>query len=69
MVSMLSTAKSNSDRAAIERAMIATVTRLEEPDATPLIKGLAKADETVKPHLLAVLSRIGGQEALQAVRS
>ncbi len=68
MVSMLLAAKSNSDRTAIERAMIATVTRLEEPDPAPVIEGLAKTDEAVKPHLLAILSRIGGSEALQAVR-
>ena len=68
MVSMLNTTKSNADWAAIERAMIATVTRLDEPDPTPVIAGLANADEAAKPHLLAVLSRIGGQEALQAVR-
>jgi hypothetical protein len=69
MVSMLKAAKSNSDRAAVERAMIATVTRLEEPDATPVIKGLANTDDAVKPHLLTVLSRIGGQPSLLAVRN
>ncbi|MHC4425169.1 MAG: family 16 glycoside hydrolase, partial [Planctomycetota bacterium] len=68
MVSMLLAAESNADRAGIERAMIATVTRLEAPDAAPVIAGLSKADSSVKPHLLAVLRRIGGQDALRAVR-
>jgi len=68
MVSMLLSAESNADRSGIERAMIATVTRLESPDATPVIEGLAKANLAAKPHLLTVLSRIGGPEALDAVR-
>ncbi len=69
MVSILFAAESGADPAGIERAMIAAVTRLEEPDAAPVITGLANADDAVKPNLLAVLSRIGGQPALQAVRS
>ncbi|NQT02102.1 MAG: DUF1080 domain-containing protein [Planctomycetes bacterium] len=68
IVSILLAAESNTDRAGIERAMVTTVTRLEEPDAAPVITGLANADDAAKPHLLAVLSRIGGQRALQAVR-
>jgi HEAT repeat protein len=69
MVSILLAAKSDADRAGIERAMVAIVTKLEEPDAAPVIAGLADADKATKPHLLAVLSRIGGQQALEAVRS
>jgi HEAT repeat protein len=69
MVSMLLAVDSDADRAGIERAMIATVTRLEAPDATAVTSALAKADNAVKPHLLAVLPHIGGQKALQAVRS
>jgi HEAT repeat protein len=69
MVSILLAAKSDSDRAGIERAMVAIVTKLEEPDAAPVIAGLADADKATKPHLLTVLSRIGGQQALEAVRS
>jgi len=68
MVSMLLAAKSNADRSDIERAMIATVARLESPDAQPVVDGLDKADSAAKPHLLAVLSRIGGQKALDSVR-
>jgi hypothetical protein len=68
MVSMLLAAGSDADRGGIERAMIATVARLEAPDATPVINGLAKADRAVRPHLLAVLSRIGGPKAIDAVR-
>jgi len=69
MVSMLLAAKSSTDRAGIERAMIATVTRIEGPDAAAIVAGLAEADNAVKIHLLAVLSRIGGEKALEAVRS
>lgn len=69
MVSMLLAVKSDADRTAIERAMIATVTRLEKPDASAVIAGLDKADDAVKPRLLAVLSYLGGEEALQAVRA
>ena len=76
MVSMLLAAANGADRGDIERAMIAIVARLhrevslmgEAPDAGPLINGLAKANSTTKPHLLAVLSRIGGPKALEAVR-
>jgi HEAT repeat protein/type 1 glutamine amidotransferase len=68
MVSILLAAQSDADRIGIERAMVTTVTRLDEPDAAPVIEGLANADNAAKPHLLTVLSRIGGQQALQAVR-
>jgi HEAT repeat protein len=68
MVSMLLSAESNADRAGIERAMIATVARLETPDAKSVINGLAKASRAAKPYLLAVLSRIGDLKALEAVR-
>ena len=68
MVSMLLASKSDADRSDIERTMIATVARLEAPDATPVIVGLDKANSAAMPHLLAVLSRIGGSKALDAVR-
>ena len=69
MVSMLLAAANDADRGDIERAMIATVARLEAPDAGPVIDGLAKADRAARPNLLAVLSRIGGPKAIDAVRS
>jgi HEAT repeat protein/type 1 glutamine amidotransferase len=69
MVSMLLSAENSADRSGIERAMIATVARLEKPVAESVIDGLAKAGSAAKPHLLAVLSRIGDQKALDAVRS
>ena len=68
MVSMLLSAKSETDHNGIERAMIVAVARLESSDAGPVIDGLAKANRAAKPHLLAVLSRIGGPQALEAVR-
>ncbi len=69
MVSTLLAAGGNADRAAIERAMIATVTRLEKPDATAVIASLGKAGDDTKGHLLAVLPQFGGEKALGAVRS
>ena len=69
MDSILLAAESSADRAGIERAMIATVTRLENPDASVIIARLANVDDVLKPHLLSVLSNIGDQAALQAVRS
>ncbi|UCF13979.1 MAG: HEAT repeat domain-containing protein [Phycisphaerales bacterium] len=68
MVSMLLSVKNKTDRTAIERAMIATVTRLEKPDATAVIAGLGKAENATKPNFLAVLPHVGDEEALQAVR-
>jgi len=68
MVSMLLEVESDADRSGIERAMIAIVNRLESPDGGPVIDSLAKANRAVIPHLLTVLSRIGGPKALDAVR-
>ncbi len=68
MVSMLVSAESGTDRAAIERAIIATVRRLEKPDPAPVISALDKAENNVKPNLLAVLPHIDGDAAIKAVR-
>jgi len=68
MVLMLLKATNNTDRSGMERALIATVARLESPDAGPVVDGLAKASRAAKSHLLTVLSRIGGPKALDAVR-
>ena len=68
MVSMLLSAKSETDRSGIEQAMTATVVRLESPDAAPVIDGLAKANPDTKPKFLVVLSHVGGSKALDAVR-
>ena len=69
MVSMLLEARSDADRAGVERAMVAIVSRIKTSDATVFIEALNKADDTVKPHVLAVLPHIGGAEALDAVQS
>jgi len=68
LVSMLLDAKSSRDRGDIERALIAIVLRIENPDAAPVIAGLDKAGDTTLPHLLTVLSRIGDTQSLDAVR-
>ena len=49
--------------------MVAIVVRTETPSASAVVAALAKANDVAKPHLLTVLSRIGDDEALQAVRS
>ena len=67
LVSMLLKADGSRDRSSLERALVAIVLRIETPDATPVVNGLAKADDATKPHLLTVLSRIGNDVALQAV--
>ncbi len=69
MVSMLLDAGNSANRSAIERAIVSTVTRIENPDAAPIVSAMAKADDSVKPNLLAVLPRIGSTQALKAVRS
>ncbi|NQV31402.1 MAG: HEAT repeat domain-containing protein [Phycisphaeraceae bacterium] len=69
MVSLLLSAKSASDRSALERALVSVVSRDETADAAPILKGLSQADNAVKTNLLAVLPVIGSDEALAAVRS
>lgn len=68
MVSMLLSVKSKSDRMAIERAMITIITRLEKPNVAAVITAMGKAENDVKPHLLAVLSHIGNEESLETAR-
>jgi len=68
LVSMLLKADRSRDRGSIERALVAIVLRLENPDASSVVAGLGKADNASKPHLLVVLSRIGNSAALEAVR-
>ncbi|MBL7153204.1 MAG: DUF1080 domain-containing protein, partial [Phycisphaerae bacterium] len=69
MVSILLDAKTSSDLTGIERAMVAVVTRIQNPDAAPVISALAKASNAQRPHLLAVLARVGDAKALSAVRA
>jgi len=69
MVSALLDAGSSSDRAGLERAIVAVVTRLEDPDPAPVVAALRKADNAAMPHLLAVLARVGDAKALGAVRA
>ncbi|MBN2272666.1 MAG: DUF1080 domain-containing protein, partial [Sedimentisphaerales bacterium] len=69
IVSTLLDTKDASDLSAIERAMTAIVGRIDNPDAAPLISALAEASDAQRPHLLAVLARIGDAKALDAVRA
>lgn len=68
LVSMLLKADRSRDRGGIERALVAIVLRAENPDASSVVAGLAKADNATKAHLLMVLSRIGDSAAFGAVR-
>ncbi len=68
LVAMLLDDSSSGNVGDIERAMSAIVLRIENPDAGPVVAGLKKAGNSVKPQLLGVLSRIGDSESLAAVR-
>ncbi|MBN2377597.1 MAG: HEAT repeat domain-containing protein [Sedimentisphaerales bacterium] len=69
MISLLLQSKSNTDSSNIERAISAIISRTKEPDAQPVIDVLKKADDQVKPYLLSILAKIGGQNALEAVKA
>jgi HEAT repeat protein/type 1 glutamine amidotransferase len=69
LVSLLLQADSARDRSGIERALVAIALRLESPDASPVVAALARANDATMPHLLTVLSRIGDNASLVAVRS
>jgi HEAT repeat protein len=69
IVSMLLDAKGASDLAGIERAMTAIVVRIDNPDPAPIVSALTKAGNAQRPHLLAVLARIGDEKSLAAVRA
>ncbi|HLB75172.1 MAG TPA: HEAT repeat domain-containing protein, partial [Sedimentisphaerales bacterium] len=69
IISTLLDTKDASDLAGIERAMTAIVGRSDNPDAAPVISALAEANDAQRPHLLAVLARIGDAKALAAVRA
>jgi HEAT repeat protein len=69
MVSLLLTAKSASDRSALERALISVIGRTGTAGEAPVIKGLAQADNSVKANLLAILPIIGTDKALASVQS
>lgn len=68
LVSMLLKADSSRSRGSIERALVAIVLRIDNPEASSVVAGLAKADNATRPHLLTVLSRVGNSAALEAVR-
>jgi HEAT repeat protein len=69
MVSMLISAQDSSDRNNLERALVNMVTRNKDTDPAPIIRGLTYANDTAKGSLLVLLPRIGGRNALQAVRT
>ena len=68
VVGMLIANKDSSERGALERALNSIAGRLGPDDAGAVIAGLQKADVEGRAGLLGVLSRLGGSEALAAVR-
>jgi len=71
MVAMLTATDSSSERRELERALTSAAGRVRETDAAaaPVIAGLDKAGAAAQTALLAVLGRIGGDDAFDAVRS
>jgi HEAT repeat protein len=70
MVSLLVQTKESDERGAIEKALATAVARTEgtEAKSAPLVSGLAKADADAKARLIRLLGRVGGTQALAAVR-
>jgi type 1 glutamine amidotransferase/HEAT repeat protein len=68
VVAMLTGTNDASDRGQIERAINSIAGRLEAQDAGVVIKALSRADDDAKARLAGVLARLGGNDALGAVR-
>lgn len=70
LVKLLVAAPTPADAEALELAVLATGTRIEQPAARlgPVVSALPDAPAAVKPSFLRVLSGLGGAEALAAVR-
>ena len=68
MVAMLVSVKGNSERAAIERSVSTMAGRLDEKSAAGVIANLRKADSDAKARLVGILPRLGGSDALDAIR-
>jgi len=69
MISLLLQSKSHTDSSNIERAISAIISRTKVSDAQPFIECLKMADNNAQPYLLSILAKIGGQNALQAVKA
>ncbi|MBN1764617.1 MAG: HEAT repeat domain-containing protein [Sedimentisphaerales bacterium] len=77
LVDLLIANNSTSERRILQQSLLMVARRSEEPDevAAPVIKGLAdmgfdpQADMAAKINLMAVLSRLAGDKALDAVRA
>lgn len=68
MIALLLSAQISAERNAIERALVSVIGRSPDPRAAPFVRGLAQADDQAKAHLLTILSVIGNEEALAAIR-
>ncbi len=69
LAKMLVETNRSSARAAMKKALRTIVARLENPDASPIIAAMSKADAEGKAALLEVLPEIGDSASLAAVRS
>jgi HEAT repeat protein len=70
LTALLKANEDSSERKALERAVVSTIGRIEALDAKvdPIVESLRDAKPEAKTNLLAVLSNVGGEKALQAVR-
>ena len=71
LVALLLAAETTSEQSALERAVAATARRVDGADArtAPIVAALPRAKAKIQSRLIAVLSRLGGQKALEAVRA
>ncbi|MBN1816230.1 MAG: HEAT repeat domain-containing protein [Sedimentisphaerales bacterium] len=69
MVKLLVTSQSSADRGIFERAIASMIVRNGSIDPAPILSALASADGPVKIALLGLLSRVGDEASLAAVRS
>jgi HEAT repeat protein len=71
LAGMILTTREESEREQVGRTMSAIGDRLSDKSALcePVLQALAKADEPTKICLLTVLTSLGGERALQAVRA
>jgi HEAT repeat protein len=70
LVQLMLDAESSSEQAALARALSAAAHRVADSEArvAPIVEALPKAKPQPKARLLAILSKLGGETALEAVR-
>jgi len=71
LIDLLSQTKSAAERRGLENGLVAICRRNQDRDkrAAPILAGLGAADVRVRCSLLRVLSKVGGEQALEALRA